>query len=104
MATVGKQIKVEIEFDGKKVEELYDRVLVSVGSRGQQRRPRPGKHQGQLDEKGFIKVNSQLQTSDPHIYAIGDIAGGIMLAHKAHKEARIAVETIAGRSPRRKTW
>jgi dihydrolipoamide dehydrogenase len=49
-----------------------------------------------LDEKGFIKVNEHQQTSDPHIYAIGDIAGGILLAHKAHKEARIAVEVING--------
>jgi dihydrolipoamide dehydrogenase len=43
-----------------------------------------------------VKVNAHQQTTDPHIYAIGDIAGGILLAHKAHKEARIAVETING--------
>ena len=49
-----------------------------------------------LDEKGFVKVNAQQQTDDPDIYAIGDIAGGILLAHKAHKEARIAVEVING--------
>jgi dihydrolipoamide dehydrogenase len=48
----------------------------------------------ELDERGFVKVNSQQQTADPSIYAIGDIAGGILLAHKAHKEARIAVENI----------
>ena len=50
----------------------------------------------ELDEKGFVKVNPQQQTNDPAIYAIGDIAGGILLAHKAHKEARIAVENIHG--------
>src|SRR5262249_36010315 len=49
-----------------------------------------------LDEKGFIRVNEKQQTSDPAIYAIGDIAGGILLAHKASKEARIAVEVILG--------
>src|SRR5207249_5233336 len=49
-----------------------------------------------LDEKGFIKVNEQQQTTDPAIYAIGDIAGGVLLAHKATKEGRIAVEVIAG--------
>jgi dihydrolipoamide dehydrogenase len=50
----------------------------------------------ELDEKGFVKVNHHQQTADPAIYAIGDIAGGILLAHKAHKEARIAVENIHG--------
>ena len=48
------------------------------------------------DENGFVKVNEHQQTDDPSIYAIGDIAGGILLAHKAHKEARIAVENIHG--------
>jgi dihydrolipoamide dehydrogenase len=50
----------------------------------------------ELDEKGFVKVNHHQLTNDPNIYAIGDIAGGILLAHKAHKEARIAVENING--------
>jgi dihydrolipoamide dehydrogenase len=50
----------------------------------------------ELDDKGFVKVNGHQQTNDPNIYAIGDIAGGILLAHKAHKEARIAVEVING--------
>ncbi|MEK7707229.1 MAG: dihydrolipoyl dehydrogenase [Verrucomicrobiota bacterium] len=98
MSTVGKQIKVEMEFDGKAVEELYDRVLVAVG-----RVPNSGdlgleNTKVTLDEKGFVKVNAQQQTDDPNIYAIGDIAGGILLAHKAHKEARIAVEVINGES------
>lgn len=96
MATVGKQIKVEMEFDGKKVEELYDRVLVSVGRAANSVDLGLENTKVTLDDKGFVKVNSQQQTSDPHIYAIGDIAGGILLAHKAHKEARIAVETING--------
>jgi len=50
----------------------------------------------QMDERGFIKVNDRQQTSDPAILAIGDIAGGVLLAHKATKEARIAVESIVG--------
>lgn len=98
MSTVGKQIKVEMEFDGKKLEELYDRVLVAVG-----RVPNSAdlglEHTSVvLDDKGFVKVNERQQTDDPNIYAIGDIAGGILLAHKAHKEARIAVEVINGES------
>ena len=96
MSTAGKQIKVEMEYNGQKVEELYDRVLVAVG------RVPNGADLGlentkiQRDERGFVKVNNQLLTDDPNIYAIGDIAGGILLAHKAHKEARIAVEAITG--------
>jgi dihydrolipoamide dehydrogenase len=49
-----------------------------------------------LDDKGFIKVNEKQQTTDPSIYAIGDIAGGVLLAHKATREGRIAVEVITG--------
>jgi dihydrolipoamide dehydrogenase len=96
MATVGKQIKVEMEYNGQKLTELYDRVLVAVG-----RVPNSNdlglENTGiQLDEKGFVKVNHHQQTDDPNIFAIGDIAGGILLAHKAHKEARIAVDNIMG--------
>lgn len=98
MSTVGKQIKVEMEFDGKQVEEIYDRVLVSVGRAPNSADIGLENTKVTLDEKGFVKVNAQQQTSDPHIYAIGDIAGGIMLAHKAHKEGRIAVETLNGQS------
>ncbi|HTI70701.1 MAG TPA: dihydrolipoyl dehydrogenase [Candidatus Limnocylindria bacterium] len=96
MTSAGKQIKVVSEYEGKTLEETYDRVLVSVG------RTPNGKDIGlentkvQLDERGFVKVNERLQTDDPNIYAVGDIIGGIMLAHKAGKEARIAVDNIAG--------
>lgn len=100
MATAGKQIKVVTETDGKTVEELYDRVLVSVG-----RQPNAADFglentKVECDERGFIKVNNQMQTADPHLYAIGDIAGGVLLAHKASKEARIAVESMVGESSR----
>lgn len=98
MATAGKQIKVELEYNGQKLEELYDRVLVSVGRAANSADLGLENTRVTLDDKGFVKVNAQQQTSDPHIYAIGDIVGGIMLAHKAHKEARIAIETINGES------
>ena len=49
-----------------------------------------------MGERGFIEVNKQLQTSDPVIYAIGDVVGEPMLAHKASHEGRTAVEAIAG--------
>ena len=98
MATVGKQIKVDSEFNGEKLSELYDRVLVSVGRVPNSADLGLENTKAVLDEKGFVKVNSQQQTDDPSIYAIGDIAGGILLAHKAHKEARNAIENIHGES------
>jgi len=96
MATVGKQIKVEMEYNGQKLEELYDRVLVAVGRKANSADLGLENTKIQLDERGFVKVNPQRLTDDPNIYAIGDIAGGILLAHKAHREARIAVEAICG--------
>ena len=96
MITVGKQVKVTMEVGGQKVEELYDRVLVSVGRVPNSDNLGLENTKVTLDDKGFIKVNEKQQSSDPNIYAIGDIAGGVLLAHKAAKEARIAVEVITG--------
>jgi dihydrolipoamide dehydrogenase len=96
MATKGKQIQVVSEYNGKTYDELYDRVLVSVG------RVPNGQDVGlentkvERDEKGFVMVNEKMETGDANILAIGDIAGGILLAHKASKEARVAVETLIG--------
>jgi len=96
MATSGKQIKVEFELDGQKREELYDRVLVAVGRSPNADDLGLENTKVSFDDKGFIHVNEKQQTTDPAIYAIGDIAGGALLAHKASKEARIAVEVIVG--------
>jgi dihydrolipoamide dehydrogenase len=96
MSTNGKQIKVEFEFEGKKTEELFDRVLVAVGRTPNSADLGLENTKVTLDDKGFIQVNEKQQTGDPAIYAIGDIAGGVMLAHKATKEGRIAVEVITG--------
>jgi dihydrolipoamide dehydrogenase len=76
--------------------EVYDRVLVSIG-----RRPN-GKNIGaenagvSVDDYGFIAVDKQMRTNVPHIFAIGDIVGQPMLAHKATHEAKVAAEVIAG--------
>lgn len=96
MSTSGKQIKVELDCNGEKKVELYDRVLVAVGRAPAADDLGLENTKVSFDDKGFIHVNEKQQTTDPHIYAIGDIAGGVLLAHKASKEARIAVEVIAG--------
>jgi dihydrolipoamide dehydrogenase len=98
MATSGKQIRVEFGADGQKVQELYDRVMVAVGRIPNSADLGLENTRVGLDEKGFIRINESQQTADPSIYAIGDIAGGVMLAHKASREARIAVEAITGES------
>ncbi len=96
MATSGKKIKVSMEAGGEKKEELYDKVLVSVGRKPNHEDLGLKNTKVALDEKGFIKVNASQQTSAPKIYAIGDIVGGPMLAHKASREARVAVDVICG--------
>ncbi|HXD01067.1 MAG TPA: dihydrolipoyl dehydrogenase [Verrucomicrobiae bacterium] len=96
MSTSGKQIKVEIETEGQKKEELYDRVLVAVGRVPNAEDLGLENTKVAQDEKGFIKVDANQRTADESIYAVGDIAGGILLAHKAFREARIAVDAING--------
>src|SRR5204863_753213 len=75
MATSGKQIKVEFELEGRKQEELYDRVLVAVGRSPNSNDLGLENTKVTLDDKGFVKVNDKQQTDDPALYAIGDIAG-----------------------------
>ena len=75
---------------------MFQQVLVSVG-----RKPNGGtinadKAGVQVDERGFIKVDNQLKTNVGHIYAIGDVNGQPMLAHKAIPEGKVAAEVIAG--------
>lgn len=82
--------------DGATQEKVFDRVLVSVGRKPNSEIPGIDKTQVKIGPKGFIQVNKQLQTDDPSIYAIGDVVGEPMLAHKASHEGRVAVEAIAG--------
>jgi dihydrolipoamide dehydrogenase len=96
MATAGKQIKVTMEIDKQARDELYDRVLVSVGRTPNLSDLGLENTKVTKDDKGFIQSNPQQQTDDPNIYAIGDANGGILLAHRASKEAKIAVEAILG--------
>ncbi len=96
MATKGKKIQVVSEQDGKSREDLFDRVLVSVGRVPNADNLGLENTRVEKDDRGFVKVNEKQETSDASIFAIGDIAGGVLLAHKASREARIAVENIVG--------
>jgi len=96
MATSGKRIKVTIQLAGEQREEIYDRVLVSVGRMPNISNIGLEHTKVTKDDKGFIKCNARQQTDDPHIYAIGDAGGGVLLAHRASKQARITVEAIQG--------
>jgi dihydrolipoamide dehydrogenase len=91
---------IRATFDGpdvKEREKVFDKVLVSVGRKPNSEIPGLDKTKVKVGAKGFIQVNKQLQTDDPSIYAIGDVVGEPMLAHKAMHEGRTAVEAIIGR-------
>jgi len=90
---------IRATFEGKDVKEkekVFDRVLVSVGRKPNSEISGLDKTRVQVNPRGFIQVNNQLQTDDPSIFAIGDVVGEPMLAHKASHEGRTAVEVIAG--------
>ncbi|MDT7880590.1 MAG: dihydrolipoyl dehydrogenase [Candidatus Hydrothermia bacterium] len=86
----------EIEIDGKVENFEFDKVLLAIGRKPNVENLNLEKLGISLNEKGFIKVNEKLQTNVENIYAIGDVIGQPLLAHKASKEGIIAVEIIAG--------
>ncbi len=91
---------IRATFDGadlKEREKVFDKVLVSVGRKPNSEIPGLEKTRVRVSPKGFLQVNKQLQTDDPAIFAIGDVVGEPMLAHKAMHEGRTAVEAMAGR-------
>jgi dihydrolipoamide dehydrogenase len=89
---------LEVHFEGGEAPESdrFDRVLVAVGRRPNGHAIDAGKAGCAVDDRGFIAVDSRMQTNVPHIYAIGDIVGQPMLAHKATHEGKTAAEVIAG--------
>jgi len=90
---------IRVNFDGPEVKErekVFDKVLVSVGRRPNSEIAGLDKTNVVVGQRGFIQVNKQLQTDDSAIYAIGDVVGEPMLAHKATHEGRTAVEAISG--------
>ena len=89
---------LKVTFEGEQAPEpqLYDRVLMAVGRRPNGRDIGANAAGVTVNERGFIPVNIQMRTNVPHIYAIGDIVGDPMLAHKAVHEGKVAAEVIAG--------
>jgi dihydrolipoamide dehydrogenase len=100
--TVGAQatpegIKVQFEgLDGTKTEGVYDLVLQAVGRTPNGKKIAADQAGVAVTDRGFINVDIQMRTNVPHIFAIGDIVGQPMLAHKAVHEAHVAAEVIAG--------
>ncbi|MFO0791559.1 MAG: dihydrolipoyl dehydrogenase [Pirellulales bacterium] len=91
--------KVEVKTEGAEFDGVhsFDRVLVSIGRRPVTNGIGLENTKVKVNDKGFVVVNEQQQTADPHILAIGDVAGEPMLAHKASHEGKVAAEVIAGR-------
>ena len=89
---------IEVSFEGKDAPEngVYDRVLVAIGRRANGDRLDAASAGVKVDERGIVAVDKQMRTNVAHIFAIGDLAGGPMLAHKATHEAKVAAEVAAG--------
>jgi dihydrolipoamide dehydrogenase len=89
---------IKVTFEGAKApaEDTYDRVLVAVGRRPNGKLVDAEAAGVRVDERGFIPVDQHMRTNVPNIFAIGDVVGNPMLAHKATHEAKVAAEVIAG--------
>jgi dihydrolipoamide dehydrogenase len=90
---------IRVRFEGENVkepEQVFEKVLVSVGRKPNSEVPGLENTHVQRNARGFIEVDAQRRTADPAIFAIGDVVGEPMLAHKASHEGRVAVEAIAG--------
>jgi dihydrolipoamide dehydrogenase len=89
---------IEVAFEGKDAPEsgVFERVLVAIGRRANGDKLDAARAGVNVDERGIVAVDKQMRTNVPHIFAIGDLAGGPMLAHKATHEAKVAAEVAAG--------
>lgn len=97
---VDKKDAIEVTFEGEAPEKTrtYSRVLLCVGRKPNTAGLGLETTKVQVNQGGFITVDKQCRTSDPHIMAIGDVAGEPMLAHKASHEGKVAVEVLAGKA------
>jgi dihydrolipoamide dehydrogenase len=94
--TFGSNAVADAGQSGSPESALFDRVLVAVGRRPNSRVPGLEATGVQFDAQGFIETDQQRRTAAPSIFAVGDVAGEPMLAHKASHEARVAIDAIAG--------
>jgi dihydrolipoamide dehydrogenase len=92
----GIRVMFEAAGGGGAPEETFDRVLVAIGRRPNSNIPGLDTTGVKVDAKGFIETDGQRRTAEPTLFAIGDVAGEPMLAHKASHEARVAVDAIHG--------
>jgi dihydrolipoamide dehydrogenase len=93
---VEKGSAIETRFDGGET-ETFDRVLVAVGRRPSSTGLGLERTRAKVDARGFVPVDDRCRTSDPAIYAVGDVTGEPMLAHRAMRQGKVAAEVIAGR-------
>jgi dihydrolipoamide dehydrogenase len=96
----GDQAVINVEKDGKSENIVADRVLMSIGRKPFVENLGLDTVGVQLDERGYVKVNENYATNVPGIYAIGDVIGGLMLAHKAEEEGVALAEILAGEAPK----
>ena len=99
-AVEAKEDGIYVSMEGKKAPaeaQRYDAVLVAIGRVPNGKNLDAGKAGVEVDDRGFIRVDKQLRTNVPHIFAIGDIVGQPMLAHKGVHEGHVAAEVIAGK-------
>ena len=96
MKASDRDVTVNFEGEGAPKQAVYDYVLVSIGRRPNAKIDGLDRTKVKVNDKGFIETDEQRRTAEPTIFAIGDVAGEPMLAHKASHEARVAVEAIEG--------
>ena len=96
MEEAGDRVRVSLDGEAGPAEATFDRVLVAVGRSPNTENLGLETTGVQLDERGFIVVDEQQRTADRFIFAVGDVVGGAMLAHKAAREGKVAAEVLAG--------
>jgi len=96
MEETASNVKVRIHDGSKRTEQRFDRVLVGIGRQPNSKGLGLEQTKIKVDDRGFIEVDEQQRTADSRIFAVGDVAGGYMLAHKASREGKVAAEVIVG--------